>query len=191
MNQAPDTEYRAAITRRGLEQLRQQDAAANERVLAALDDDTRARLSSEEHFWIPFTDHLSVIDAIRRELGDEGFRAFCRDGMKEMWEMPFLEPLLTGVVQVLGVTPETLLRLSARGWMTSFRKGGSLLYETLGLPRCGVLVLKDFPREYLASGTFERSIAGCFEAYFDLCGTEGEVDVSEEPNELRFIFRWR
>ncbi len=188
---AADIEYRASLTRKGLEQLRARDPDAFERVLQRLDMTLRARvLEAGDGAWIPFAEHLRVLEAERKVLGDEGFRAFCRDCMKDMWSMPFLEPFLTGVVQVFGVTPETLLRLSARGWMTSFRRGGTLVYETLGLPRCGVLVLSGFPRALLSSGTFELSIAGCFEAYFDLCGTEGEVEVSEEPDALRFIFRW-
>lgn len=186
-----DIEYRASLTQRGLVKLREWQPETWERALERIEPIVRARVLDAHHgTWIPFEDHLAVLEAERAALGDEGFRAFCRDCMKEMWSMPFLEPLLSGIVQVLGVTPETLLRLSGRGWMTSFRRGGSLVYETLGVPKCGVLVLKGFPPEYLRSGTFELSIAGAFEAYFDLCGTDGEVDVSEEPNELRFIFRW-
>lgn len=186
-----DIEYRASLTRKGLEQLSARDKDLYERVLMRIEPSVRGRVHDADHStWIPFEDHLAVLEAIRKELGDEGFHAFCRDGMKELWSFPFLEPLLSGIVEVLGVTPETLLRLSARGWMTSFRRGGTLVYETLGVPKCGVLVLKGFPQKHLRSGTFERSIAGCFEAYFDLCGTDGEVDVSEEPDELRFIFRW-
>lgn len=188
---APDIEYRAALTKRGLLRLRDRDPVAWEHVLERLPPVVRARvLDAHEGTWIPFEDHLAVLEAERAVLGDERFRAFCRECMREMWSLPFLEPLLSGIVHVLGVTPETLLRLSRRGWLTTLRRGGTLVYETLGLPKCGVLVLRGFPKEHLRSGTFELNLAGAFEAYFDLCDTEGEVDVSEEPDALRFIFRW-
>lgn len=184
-------EYRASLTRKGLERLAAQDQGAYERALMRLDPSVRAQVhdASDGH-WIAFEDHLAVLEAMHEQLGDDGFRDFCRRSMAELWSLPFLEPLVSGVVKVLGVTPETMLRLSARGWQTTFRRGGTLVYETLGLPSCGVLVLRDFPKELLRSGTFELSLAGAFEAYFDLCGSEGEVDVSEEPDALRFIFRW-
>lgn len=188
---ADEIEYRASLTKRGLLKLREWHPTLWERALERIEPAVRARvLDAHEGTWIPFADHLAVLEAERAALGDDEFRVFCRDCMKAMWSLPFLEPLLSGVVEVLGVAPETMLRLSARGWMTSIRRGGSLVYETLGLPKCGVLVLRDFPPAYLRSGTFERSMVGAFEAYFDLCRTDGEIDVSEEPNELRFIFRW-
>lgn len=184
-------EFRAKLEKRGLAFLRERDPEAFERVVERLEPVARARvLEAHASTWIPFEDQLAVLEAERAALGDERFRAFCRERMKDMWSLPFVEPLLSGAAEVLGLTPETLLRLSARGWLTAFRRGGRLRYETLGLERCGVLVLEGFPKAHLRSGTFELATAGAFEAYFDLCGTDGEVDVSEEPNTLRFIFRW-
>ena len=172
--QAP--QIRAFTSQMALDAIDRLPEEAGRRIREGAGDTTTLR-DSLQIGWVPFEDHLRVLDSAQRVLGAEEYRRFTRQLMLGYLERPVLRGLFETVRRVLGVTPQSLAKWSPHAWEALFKRCGKLANEPQDRATLARVRLSGCPRECLTSGSFFESLAGSFEAIFPITKKAGAVQV--------------
>ena len=126
-------------------------------------------------------------------LGELGYRALWRATMAASFEKAPLNELIAGVLRLFGATPQALTTMTPRGWAAVSRDAGAIVWMPADRKGGAMLRLVGFPPQFAQDGVFAHGLAGCFEAYFDVCRIHGAVEITEHDSALgtaTYFLRW-
>lgn len=144
--------------------------------------------------WIPMRQHMRLAEATRQIIGPWEHRALWRRTALRILQQPGLETLIDGTIRLFGLTPQGLSKVTPRTWGLVSRACGKLTLEPSPAQNQARIVLTDFPPELFATGTFAEGLAGCFEAVYELCDTQGQIIIAKqnlEAGAATFHMIWR
>jgi len=183
-----------AVARNFTLTLGEQHPAVEEAARSLLDARVVAALQSEPHeAWLPIAAHMRYQQHVYERLGGEAFRRVWRRSMGRTFELPILATLLDAATRLFGAGPLALTKISMRAWVVASRNAGRVELEPVHEPGSAVLRLLDFPPLLFESRAFFEGFAGCYEAFYDVCGADGTlhiVDFDPETRSARFVLRW-
>jgi hypothetical protein len=182
-------EIQARHTHSSLEALHDLYPSAEAKVLERVSPLVRQALGAALRLdYLPVMVDLEVAAAIRDELGSRGARAVARESLRRTLHGNLLGGLVRLATVLFGRTPSGLLRLSERGYAQICRDCGTLRLASAG-EKEAELRLDHLPQE-LNLPSYLDAMAGALEAFFDLCGVEGEVRFDPWPGGARFVLHW-
>jgi hypothetical protein len=182
-------EIQARHTRTSLEVLAELFPAAEPRVRERLSPLVKQAIEAAFRLdYLPVLVDLEVASAIRDEVGPQGARQVSREALRRTLNGSILGGLVRSAIALFGNTPPGLLKWAGRGYGNVCRDCGDLQLVS-STEREATLHLDRLPAE-LNVPSYLDSMAGSLEAFFDLCGVEGESRYEPWPGGARFILRW-
>lgn len=182
-------EIQARHTRTMLEVLVELFPAAEQRVKARLSPLVSQAIEAAFRLdYLPVMADLEVAAAIRDEIGAQGTRQVAREALRRTLNGNMLVGLVQAAISLFGKTPPGLLKWAGRGYGQICRDCGEL--RLVSASECEAeLRLEGIPPE-LNLPSYLDTMAGSFEAFFDLCGVEGESRYDPWPGGARFMLHW-
>jgi hypothetical protein len=182
-------EIQARHTRTMLEVLGELFPAALPRVQARLSPLVRQAIEAAFRLdYLPVMADLEVAAAIRDEVGAQGARRVAREGLRRTLNGNMLVGLVQAAISLFGNTPPGLLKWAGRGYGQICRDCGALRLVS-ATEREAELRLEGIPPE-INLPSYLDTMAGSFEAFFDLCQVDGEAHYDPWPGGARFMLRW-
>jgi hypothetical protein len=182
-------EIQARHTRASLEVLAELFPGAEPRVRARLSPLVRQAIDAAFRLdYLPVMVDLEVAAAIRDEVGAQAARQVSRQGLHRTLNGSILGGLVRSAIALFGNTPPGLLKWAGRGFSNVCRDCGDLRLVS-STDREAELRLENMPVE-LNHPSYLDAMAGSLEAFFDICGVEGESRYQPWPGGARFILSW-
>ena len=128
--------------------------------------------------WVPLRRHSQLNDAALQIIGVRAFRAVWRGAMLRLCEESTLKPLFDGAIRLFGRTPDGLIKIGPRAWSQLLRAAGEIVLDPAQASGLACVRLVGLPADVFAGGSFVEALAGCFEAFSDLCDVKGEVAIT-------------
>jgi hypothetical protein len=120
MTRSPAVRVSAALDM--LELLDEFEPGSRARVWARVPEPTRDFVESRSRIgWIPFEHDPFIPEAIVAEFGRERSRELFRRAIPALIEKPLLEPLVSGMLRILGARRFRILTIIPKGWGLVFR----------------------------------------------------------------------
>lgn len=143
--------------------------------------------------WVFLRRHRHLNDGMLQVIGLQAFRSLWRQTMLRLSDEQTLKPLIDGAIALFGRTPQALTKIVPRAWALAFREAGNVVVEPSDIPNQAFLRLVGFPPDVFEGG-FIEGIAGCLEAFYDLCDASGDVSIAPAPSavaDVVYVLRWR
>jgi len=161
------------------------------RILADLPPQHLRRIEqADPSDWLPIELELTLVRAIRTEVGDEALGRWSHAALKRTLDTWLFKPLLETAVRLFGLSPHGLFKVAPQAWRATFRDAGELVLHEEGPARL-VVDLTGLPAE-LEDPAFTVTIGTCFYAIFDACRVTGRVEQVPPPPGAgaRFAVTW-
>lgn len=143
--------------------------------------------------WRPAEMFVAVTEAVEVAVGPQGGRNFWCDVMMAAFDRRVLHPFVRGSLLIHGRTPGSILRMTPKAYLVSFRNcGTSHLYETDARNRVR-MQFDGLPPVMWQSDSAMRCFAGNCDAsikYLKLTGTATRHDDDLQRGRLHFIVEW-
>lgn len=140
--------------------------------------------------WLPLSLHAELTHALFEIATPGAARAICRAAVRSSFEQPFLKPLVTGALRVLGDDLVRVARWAPKGYGVVLRNAGTM--EWIPTDACsGRLVVTGAPECLTGDPLYLEGIGGGFEALFDLTDTTGELSIRGGGSEIVMDMRWK
>ncbi|HXK12788.1 MAG TPA: hypothetical protein VMT70_24355 [Vicinamibacteria bacterium] len=165
---------------------------AKAEVLSRLSPDTLSQIEAAVRVqWLPHALAVELCHRVREVSGEEAVRGWSRASVTSALNGSLYGPFVNGIVTVFGLSPVAAWKILPKAYLAAFRDCGEL--QVLGVEAGSAeMAFHDLPpegrdRDWLVS------VAGGFEAIFDLCRVEGRVDLElrELRPDPRFHATWR
>ncbi len=164
---------------------------ARAEVLRRVSPDTLNRIQDAVQVqWLPYALPAELCRCVREVSGEEAVRGWSRASVSGALKGSLYGPFVSGVITVFGLSPTAAWKVLPKAYLAAFRDCGELQVTNSG-PGRALMVLASLPSE-ARDRDWLVSVAGGFEAIFDMCRVEGRVEL--EFNDLhadpRFHAAW-
>ena len=141
--------------------------------------------------WIPIEHDHWIPDAIVAEFGLDEARQLFRASIPAMVEKPLLEPLVSGMLRVLGTRRRRILTIIPKGWSLVFRDFCEPSIVTSSDRELEIL-FDAIPRVVRAHPVYFTMWEGVMLGFLDFTHSDGEIDFELAPDasRVRVRFRW-
>ncbi|MAE94933.1 MAG: hypothetical protein CL910_09765 [Deltaproteobacteria bacterium] len=174
---------RAGSATEMLEFLEATEPGSRERIWARVPEASRAVLEGAG-LWIPLEHDGELAEAIFEELGDQKTKALYRQSIHTMVKKPLLEPLVFGMLRVLGYRSLRLVTIVPKGWGLIFRDFCEPRIENASESEV-TLVLDQVHPEVAARPVYFRMWEGIFLGMLDMVCADGSLDFEVAPDGSR------
>jgi hypothetical protein len=185
---------RAPLTKAVLELLELQPphvtAAVRTRAEAAvLQTEAATRVS-----WIPLGTQLSILRALRDEIGSQGYDEFCARHLSSTIEQPLVKGVFDTTVRLFGVGPGPVYRMFPRAWAMMSRGCGVVSAEGTTDPPGTRLRVTALPVDEEEIDLFVSGFRATFQGVLDLFELDGKVTMEDFDRPARtatYLAQWR
>ncbi|MCP5058442.1 MAG: hypothetical protein GY937_17195 [bacterium] len=189
MSRSPAVRVSAALDM--FELLETFEPGSRARVWARVPEPTRELIDSLWRTqWIPLEHDHYLPEAIVAEFGAERSRDLFRRAVPSIVEKPMLEPLIFGMLRVLGTRRARMLTVIPKGW--------GLVFRDLCEPRMGMcrddeieVIFDSIAPEVREYPTYLDMWEGVCLGLLDLACPGGSLDFERAPDRSRVIARFR
>ncbi|MBN1961261.1 MAG: hypothetical protein JW841_09955 [Deltaproteobacteria bacterium] len=144
-----------------------------------------------ENDWLPLWRQKHFNDSMLQVIGFPAFRLLWRQTMLRLVDGPTLKPLFDGAITLFGRTPQALTKIVPRIWSLALRDVGQVKLENSVSSNQACLKLENVP--IAVDDGFIEGVAGCFEAFYDLCDADGKVEIASQKastHQIVYLLNW-
>jgi hypothetical protein len=138
--------------------------------------------------WAPVELGIALNTAVADEVGLQKLRRWQRANTTRSFERPTLAPVFA-TLRIFGVSPIGGAKIIPRSWDAIFRDCGRFVREASDDGEA-LLWLRGPPSIVRESSAYLEAIAGGFEAFFDVCATEGEAFIEHAEGDVLYTLAW-
>ncbi len=189
------TAIRAVNLRRALDELTFFSAAEQQSIRAAIRPESLQLIrATPDVGWLAIEVSAELNDAVYGVVGREPLRAWARRIARVVFKRSILSGLIESTLRILGFTPSSIFKAMPRGWSATYRSAGTVAVEVLA-PTSVRIHFRELPAA-MRSTSYLEMISGGLETIFDLCQTEGRIDVeptdpAQHVQHVQMIARWQ
>jgi len=142
--------------------------------------------------WLPIEVDIELNEIIWKHLGDEGTYKYYHDSVFKTSEDPLMKPIISGAINLFGLTPHSIIRFYPRLWTRMYKDCGQLSIKKEG-PTIAHIIVSEIPRQIIESRGYIVGLEGAFSTSFTLCRVKGKVFTKQRSTEkcmLVFVAKW-
>lgn len=136
--------------------------------------------------WTPLAHHLALTESLFASTTCDEAREICRGTVNASFEQPFLKPIVSGAIGILGSSFDRFVTWTPKAWPALFRGTGNLIWLPESPGRGSLRIVEVHP-EIAASAAYVEGLAGAFSALFDVTGCRGRVSATVSQRNLEFV----
>jgi hypothetical protein len=171
-----EAQVRAPLTKSIVELLDHQPGGVSQAVRGR----ARAEIARVEECtrvdWIPLEVQLAILDALRREVGQEECERFLAAHFAATIEQPFVRGMFETAVRLFGMGPGAVFRVFPRTWSTITRGCGEVEIREID-PRGTTIRVSELPVEQPHIELFAKGFRATFQGVIQTFAVPGEVEM--------------
>ena len=138
---------------------------------------------------VPLAVHAELNAGLFEIVDSETARAICRDTVVTSFRQPFLEPLVTSALKILGSEVGRFARWAPKAYSALFRDMGTMSWEP-GEAGEGRLVVREAPTQLVGDPCYLAGMAAGFEALFVVTNSEGDLSIAAGDGRITMTLWW-